>query len=255
MEGLKVSEAELMVYLQPSKSINVSNAIFDELTSMLFKFNETFDGVLLAYSATTNDELAKILPGLHPCFGVRIKAQLLLFHPKPSMILEGKVVKLGPQSIHVVVLGFSSATITEEDMSERFDYKVKHGKELFASKLNKRHKIEVGTVVRFVVNSFDEEILHMSGSLLPAHTGNVNWLDKYANEDLVERFAFSFYFREAKHIICIHPCGVNLYSILLVFSNSKKRSDLQMTDHRELITTYDDDDGIKKSKKHKSRRS
>ncbi|KAI3760611.1 hypothetical protein L1987_51008 [Smallanthus sonchifolius] len=217
MEGLKVSEAELMVYLQPSKSKNVSEAIFSELSSMLFKFNETFDGVLLAYSASSDDKLAKILPGLHPCFGVRLKAQLLLFNPKPSMILEGKVVKLGEHSIHVVVLGFSSVTIIDEDIREEFDYRVKHGKDSFTSTLNKRHKIEVGTVIRFVVKSFDEEILHMSGSLLPPHTGNVNWLDKYADENLVE-------------------------------SNTKKRKDLQMMDHSKLKT---DDHSIKKSKKHR----
>ncbi|KAI3806530.1 hypothetical protein L1987_22437 [Smallanthus sonchifolius] len=221
MEGLKVSEAELMLYLQPSKSKNVSEAIFSELSSMLFKFNETFDGVLLAYSASSDDKLAKILPGLNPCFGVRLKAQLLLFNPKPNMILEGKVVKLGEHSIHVVVFGFSSATIIDEDIREEFDYRVKHGKESFTSTLNKRHKIEIGTVIRFVVKSFDEEILHMFGSLLPPHTGNVNWLDKYADENLVE-------------------------------SNTKKRKDLQMMDHSKRTT---DDDSIKKSKKHRSSHS
>ncbi|MFS7977420.1 hypothetical protein Hanom_Chr10g00903761 [Helianthus anomalus] len=221
MEGLKVSEADLLVYLHPSKSKNVSQAIYNELSSMLFKYNETFDGVLLAYSASTNDELAKILPGLHPCFGVRLKAQLLLFDPKPNMILEGKVVKLGAQSIHVVVLGFSSATIIDEDIREEFDYKVKHGKELFASSVNKRHKIEIETVVRFVVKSFDEETLHLSGSLLQPNTGNVNWLDKYAEEDLVE-------------------------------SNTKKRRDYQTADHSKRTT---DDDRFKKSKKHKSSHS
>ncbi|XP_076928450.1 uncharacterized protein LOC143592404 [Bidens hawaiensis] len=221
MEGLKVSNAELMVYLPPSKSKNVNQSIYDEFSSMLFKFNETFDGVLLAHSVSTNDELAKILPGLHLYFGVRLKAQLLLFYPKPNMLLEGKVVKLGPQSIHIVVLGFSSATIIEEDIREEFDYKVKHGKELFASSVNKKHKIEIDSVIRFVVKSFDEEVLHISGSLLPSHTGNVSWLDKYADEDLVESY-------------------------------SKKRRDLQTTDHSKQTT---DGDRIKKSKKHKSSHS
>ncbi|KAI7725747.1 hypothetical protein M8C21_024786 [Ambrosia artemisiifolia] len=216
MDGLKVSEAELLVYLHPSKSKNVSHAIFDQLSSMLFKYNETFDGVLLAYGASTNDELAKILPGLIPCFGVRLKAQLLLFDPKPNMIL-GKVVKLGGQSLHIVVLGFSSATIIDEDIREEFDYKVKHGKEMFVSSVNKRHKIEIETVVRFVVKSFDEETLHISGSLLQPNTGNVNWLDKYADEELVE-------------------------------SNNKKRRD----DHSKVTS---DGDRIKKSKKHRSSHS
>lgn len=186
MEGLKVSDAELVVYLHPSRSKNVSQAIFGELSSMLFKFNETFDGVLLAYSASTENKLAKILPGLNPYFGVRLQARLLLFYPKPDMLLEGKVAKLGEHSIHIIVLGFSSATIIEEDIREEFNYKVKHGNEAYASTLNKRHKIEIGTIVRFVVKSFDEEILHISGSLLPPHTGSVSWLDKYADEANVE---------------------------------------------------------------------
>ena len=51
------------------------------------RFNETFDDVLLAYSASTNNELAKILPGLNPYFVVRLQARLLLFYPKPDMLL------------------------------------------------------------------------------------------------------------------------------------------------------------------------
>ncbi|KAJ9548901.1 hypothetical protein OSB04_021444 [Centaurea solstitialis] len=182
MEGLKVSDAELVVYLHPSKSKNVSQAIFGELSSMLFKFNEIFDGVLLAYSASTEDELAKILPGLNPYFGVRLQARLLLFYPKPDMLLEGKVVKLGLQTIHTIVLGFSSATIIEEDIRDEFSYKVKHGKEVYASTSDRHHKIEIGTVIRFVVKSFDEETLHIMGSLASPHTGSISWLDKPAEE-------------------------------------------------------------------------
>lgn len=87
------------------------------------------------------------------------------------------MVKLGEQSIHIIVLGFSSATIIEEDIREEFSYKVvsisqllcclsesngndicyatflfqKHGTEVYASTSNRRHKIEIGTIIRFVV--------------------------------------------------------------------------------------------------------
>lgn len=37
---------------------------------------------------------------------------------------EGKVVKLGKESIHVIVLGFSSAAIMLEDIREEFRYKI-----------------------------------------------------------------------------------------------------------------------------------
>ncbi|XP_057974855.1 uncharacterized protein LOC131162417 isoform X2 [Malania oleifera] len=151
MEGLQVSDANLVVYVHPSKAAKVSEAILRELSSLLFKFSEIFDGVVLAYDVHILDKKAKILPGVHPYFGVRLKTKLLLFSPKPDMLLEGKVVKLAQESIHVIVLGFSSAIIIEEDIREEFKYKIKHGEGVFASTSHKRHTIKVGTVIRFVV--------------------------------------------------------------------------------------------------------
>ncbi|KAK7860342.1 hypothetical protein CFP56_039745 [Quercus suber] len=83
-------------------------------------------------------------------------------------LTEGKVVKLTERSIHVIVLGFSSAIITVEDIREDFNHKIvsssssfsqstsfssnlKHGDELFASRSQKRHVIKVGTMIRFLV--------------------------------------------------------------------------------------------------------
>lgn len=37
---------------------------------------------------------------------------------------EGKVVKLTQESIHVIVLGFSSAIIIDEDIRDEFYYKI-----------------------------------------------------------------------------------------------------------------------------------
>ncbi|KAL4650145.1 hypothetical protein ACB092_01G065600 [Castanea dentata] len=182
MEGLKVSDANLVVYVHPSKSNKVPQAVLRELSSLLFRFNESFDGVVLAYDVQIQDKIAKILPGFHPYFGVKLKAKLLLFAPKPNMLLEGKVVKLTERSIHVIVLGFSSAIITGEDIREDFNHKIKHGDELFASRSQKRHLIKVGTMIRFLVKSFDEERLHISGSLLPANTGSIRWLARHSED-------------------------------------------------------------------------
>ncbi|CAH9120609.1 unnamed protein product [Cuscuta epithymum] len=186
MDGLKQSEANLVVYVHPSKSMNVKDAVYHELSSMLFKFDEALDGVVLSYKTKFDSKLAKILPGIHPYFGVRFQAQLLLFSPKLNMLLEGEVVKVCPQSIHIIVLGFSSAIISDDDMHGKFKYKIKHGKEVFVSKSHKRHKIKVGTIVRFSVKSFDEEILHICGSLNLAGTGSVAWLEQHASE-IIER--------------------------------------------------------------------
>ncbi|PIA57518.1 hypothetical protein AQUCO_00600319v1 [Aquilegia coerulea] len=201
MEVFKLSTANLVVYLHPSKAGNVPQAIRYELGKLLFKFNEVFDGVVLSYNGNvvgTNAKIlptthpnetvekqitnAKIRPSIHPYFGVRLKAKLLLFSPKPDMLIEGKVMKLGEELIHVVVLGFCSATIIEEDIRKDFRYKIKHGEEVYASTSERRHVIKVGSMVRFLVKSMDEDMLHISGSLLPPNTGSIKWLDK--DEDL-----------------------------------------------------------------------
>ncbi|XP_031125418.1 uncharacterized protein LOC116027801 [Ipomoea triloba] len=182
MEALQHRDADLVVYLHPSKSKNVKDAIYRELSDLLFKFNECLDGVVLAYEPEFRITLAKILPGIQPYFGVRFQAKLLTFNPKPDMLLEGEVVKVAPQSIHIVVLGFSSGVVAVEDMSGKFKYKIKHGEEVFVSKSHKRHKIKVGTIVRFSVKSFDVEVLHICGSLIPPNTGCVHWLEMNAGE-------------------------------------------------------------------------
>ncbi|KAL8128960.1 hypothetical protein V2J09_018115 [Rumex salicifolius] len=183
MEGSKVSEAKLVVYVHPSKTKIISDAITRELSSLLFKFNESFDGIMLAYEVIDiESKRAKILPGLFPYLCVNLRANLLLFNPKPNMYLEGKVVKVTRESIHLIVLGFAAAVITEEDIRDEFKFKVKHDQEIFRSKSNRRHAIKVGRVIRFTVKSFNEEVLHISGSLAPQNTGCIQWLDRSLEE-------------------------------------------------------------------------
>ncbi|KAL3639085.1 hypothetical protein CASFOL_016992 [Castilleja foliolosa] len=182
MEGLKNAEANMVVYLHPSKAICANDAIFSHLSSLLFTYSEDFEGVLLAYNPIISSEWAKILPGIHPYFGVKLKAQLLLFNPKPDVILEGEVVKISLQSIHAVVLGFSSVSISNVDIRDDFKHKSKGGEEYYISRSNRKHMIKVGTILRFVVKSFDKEILHMSGSLVADRTGCAQWLDKNIDE-------------------------------------------------------------------------
>lgn len=114
MEGLSKSDANLIVYVHPSQSKNVDKAILRELSSLLFKFvplpfhfllnsrllcyfshsgffycrySQAFDGVVLAYSVDPQDKCARILSGVHPYLGVRLQANMLIFSPKPNMLL------------------------------------------------------------------------------------------------------------------------------------------------------------------------
>lgn len=65
----------------------VSFTAFFKILCSSCRFDEKFEGVLLAYEAEIIDKNAKILSGVHPYFGVNIKAKLLLFSPKPNMLL------------------------------------------------------------------------------------------------------------------------------------------------------------------------
>lgn len=52
-----------------------------------YSYDELFDGVLLAHKISFRSKHAKILPGLIPYFGVKVRAKLLIFSPKPNMLL------------------------------------------------------------------------------------------------------------------------------------------------------------------------
>lgn len=184
MEGLSVTDADLTVYIHPSQANKCRQAIHRQLSSLLFTYSEIFDGVILAFEVLQiKSRSSKLLPGLIPHFGVELKANLLLFSPVRNMLIEGKVVKVGKESIHVLVLGFSSASIMSGDIREELKFNIKNGEGVFTSTTHKRHVIKVGSMVRFLVKSFDEEMLHISGSLVPPHTGSVPWLSKHGVED------------------------------------------------------------------------
>lgn len=58
-----------------------------DMVILFLRFNENFDGVVLAYDEQFQSNKAKITPGIVPNLGVKLKAKLLLFSPKPDMLL------------------------------------------------------------------------------------------------------------------------------------------------------------------------
>lgn len=65
----------------------VSLGTFVHKIPSFYRFNEALDGVVLTYEPKFSSNLARILPGIHPYFGVKLEAKLLLFNPKPEMLL------------------------------------------------------------------------------------------------------------------------------------------------------------------------
>ncbi|KAG2629698.1 probable DNA-directed RNA polymerase I subunit RPA43 [Panicum virgatum] len=229
MEALREAEAKLTVYVHPSNAADVPRAVARQLSTLLFSYEERFDGVLLAHKTTLVDEdskddesegkgkkkvddksevegkkkvddksevegkeevkilRAKILNGLVPYFGVRVHANLLIFSPKPDMILEGKVETLRKGSIHAVILGIFSVAIMSDDISEKFKFRRKSDGGRFVSRSDRQHVITRGTMIRFFVKGVDTEMnCHITGSLIPPHTGSMDWLSVHDAEYAAE---------------------------------------------------------------------
>uniref|UniRef100_A0ACD5VG52 Uncharacterized protein n=1 Tax=Avena sativa TaxID=4498 RepID=A0ACD5VG52_AVESA len=187
MEAVRQAEANLTVYVHPSNAADVRRAVSRQLSTLLFTYEDRFDGVLLAHEVEVESDKAKIMDGLVPYFGVPVHASMLLFSPQPGMILEGKVEMLGKGSIHAIVLGVFSAAIISDDISETFRFKRRRDGGKFVSKSDKGHEIRKGSMIRFSVKRVDTEMnCHITGSLVPPHTGSMLWLSvhdaEYASE-------------------------------------------------------------------------
>ncbi|KAL6211031.1 hypothetical protein ACLB2K_016259 [Fragaria x ananassa] len=245
MEGLRVSNSNLKVFLHPSKSGDVNGAIHQLLSSMIFKFDDTLDGALVAYKFDISSKDAKILNGIHPYFAVSLRAKLLLFSPKPNMLVEGKVVKLTRGSISVIVLGFSCAFIKDEDIREEFKYKNKHGKQVYISRYQKRHVIKVGTMIRLSVNSMDVDTLHIYGSLRPVDTGSIRFLDKNMGDDALTDRSKRRRENEGESVMQ-QPSTTVIQGL-----NTKVKEGPSSTGTEAL--SFNNDQYMKKSKKHKTR--
>lgn len=76
------------------------------------RYNETFDGVVLAYDPNIRSNFARILPGVHPYFRVKLKARLLLFNPKPGMLL-GSFLALFPRKKYLLFFFCFTRAATE----------------------------------------------------------------------------------------------------------------------------------------------
>ncbi|BFI32609.1 DNA-directed RNA polymerase I subunit RPA43 [Marchantia polymorpha subsp. ruderalis] len=180
MEGMTVVHAKIGVFLHPSRAANVRQGVHEILNSLLLKFNEEFDGVVLGYlKPKIIGQSARILAGLTPYFHVNLTAKLLIFSPSPGMLIEGKVNKIEKDYIGVVVLGLFNAAIGVSDIREDLYYDENPQGRAWVSESDERHSIRLGSTIRFAVKSLQEteHIIDLCGSLADPKTGCVNWIE------------------------------------------------------------------------------
>ncbi|XP_006655836.1 DNA-directed RNA polymerase I subunit rpa43-like isoform X1 [Oryza brachyantha] len=227
MDALREAEAKLTVYVHPSNAADVRRAVARQLSTLLFSYEDRFDGVLLAHEAIVESEQGKILNGLVPYFGVPVHANLLLYSPKPDMMLEGKVEMLGKESIHAIVLGVFSAAIMSDDIHKKFKFKKKNGRGKFVSRSDQQHVIKKGSMIQFSVKRVDTEMnCHITGSLIPPHTGSMLWLSVHDAE----------------------------YALEINSRKSSRDINIKIEQHEQDNKTVNDEQGVKNSeRKHKSK--
>ncbi|KAG0604519.1 hypothetical protein M758_10G177500 [Ceratodon purpureus] len=180
MEGLREKKMKMVVLLHPSRASNVQQGVREILNSLLVRFNEHFDGSVLAHSDTKiQGRTAAILEGLSPYFCVRLTTTLLLFTPKVGFFVEGKVNKVEEDYLGVVVLGLFNAAIGSSDIRSELVYcEGEDGTKVWMNESDDRHCIQIGSLIRFSVKSVqeNEEIVDLTGALLAPQTGCVKYL-------------------------------------------------------------------------------
>lgn len=174
--------AKLELELHPSKTGNILGGVRDRLNNMLMRYSEDFGGVVLSYSneklTSTKGAILESLPYVH----VQATAVLLLFSPTVGQTLEGVVNQVCGDHLGLLVMGVFNASIAVTDTEDSFDFD--ESEQSWSGKVDYRHKISVGTNVKFRLKGMQEASRTMGtigtliGALGHAGTGNVQHIVK-----------------------------------------------------------------------------
>eukprot|EP00271_Cylindrocystis_brebissonii_P013696 TRINITY_DN3383_c0_g3_i1.p1 TRINITY_DN3383_c0_g3~~TRINITY_DN3383_c0_g3_i1.p1 ORF type:complete len:330 (+),score=76.27 TRINITY_DN3383_c0_g3_i1:85-1074(+) len=180
---LTTAKAFLKLTIHPSRANLVELGVHEELNALILKYNEDFEGVLLAYSdLVLQQPHAKILDGLSPYFRVQLSASLLLFTPHVGDLLEGEVHSCGPDYVSLLVLGVFNASVKGKELLDRFASKDELAiHPSYSSRSERKHRMRMGSRVRFRVIGVRVEVddnLVIDGTLTPSNTGTLDWLTK-----------------------------------------------------------------------------
>lgn len=191
--GLRVVDAKVSFDVHPCYAGNVRAGVRERLTSMLMKGNEMLPGVPLAFAdVSIQGSKARILDGLSPYFKVHLALRWLVFAPTIGTALVGQVNNVADTYIGFVVLGSVNGSIAEANMGA-FSCDLEAGPvpEWVDRESEGRHRIRVGSMIRFVVRGVHEANdghMNIEGTLDAPRTGAIDWLARKAKrEPVMER--------------------------------------------------------------------
>mmetsp|Transcript_35799 Transcript_35799/g.79664 ORF Transcript_35799/g.79664 Transcript_35799/m.79664 type:complete len:313 (-) Transcript_35799:486-1424(-) len=168
---LQKVDARFQIELHPSKLHNVEDGVDEQMNNLLLRYNEEFEGIVMAYSNVTSSNKAASIHPYFPFVHLDVRAQLLLFKPVVGNMLVGEVIKVGADFIGLLVLGVLNASIAAESIHSEFKCSLQN--QSWSSTKEAGHVIQVGTLVKFEVVKMQEQagFFTIYGSLLKRGTG------------------------------------------------------------------------------------
>lgn len=172
MNGLeRLPGAAFVVHLHPSKLASPRQGIRAHLNSLLLRYNEELEGVILSFS---NERVLTHHAAIQPYFPfvkVEVLADVVLFRARQGMRLVGTVNKVGADYIGLLVLGFINASLGAEQI--RSEFRPRLTEQCWASSKTPQHRLEVGTKVHFSVHAVRHhgQFVSIAGSLQQPGTG------------------------------------------------------------------------------------
>lgn len=179
----------LRIELHPSKLNDIHAGVLSHLNSLLFKYQDDLEGILMAWDKGVKVQKTAAA-SIHPYFPlvhIEVKTNMLLFKPKVGSMLVGKVIKVANDFIGIHVLGLFNASIPADQI--RGEFKYTSSQSAWISKKRPEHRLEVGCEVKFKVSKLlsDSSIFGILGSLEDKRsTGNMAFIKESSSRERAE---------------------------------------------------------------------
>lgn len=148
------TKARLHVHVHPSSLLDVDLGIREHLNSLLLRYNESLDGIPIAYSEVRRLSKAGAISPYFPLCDILVEASLTLLRPRAGMVLVGKVTEVADTFIGILIFNLINCVIQIDDISSSdFVYSVFEQK--WKSPKDSSHSISPGDAIKFIVERVD----------------------------------------------------------------------------------------------------
>lgn len=160
-------EVLLKVAIHPSESTNPLPAAHKQLQKLLFKFEDSLEGIPISYSQLNfprGKEYARIL-GENPWIHVDFLTEITMFKPRIGQHICGKVIKVADNFLSILVFAMFNASISGASMGKNYKYNPTINK--WQSKQGNLPDLGEGDKIVFLISSFEHSngVINIEGCL------------------------------------------------------------------------------------------